>query len=38
MHGASFQGDGHQALYDLAAGYDRLIADAGTKVDLFSQL
>jgi flavorubredoxin len=28
MHGASFQGDGRQALYDLASGYEKLIADA----------
>jgi flavorubredoxin len=26
MHGASFQGNGKQALYDLAAGYDDLLA------------
>ena len=26
MHGASFQGDGKQALYDLAAGYEEMIA------------
>ena len=28
MHGSSFSGDGKQALYDLAAGYDKLIANA----------
>ena len=28
MHGSSFQGDGEQALYDLAAGYEKLIAAA----------
>ena len=28
MHGRSFQGDGRQALYDLAAGYEQLIATA----------
>jgi flavorubredoxin len=28
MHGPSFQGDGRQALYDLAAGYEALIAAA----------
>jgi flavorubredoxin len=28
MHGASFRGDGQAALYDLAAGYEALIADA----------
>lgn len=28
MHGSSFEGDGKQALYDLAAGYEKLIADA----------
>jgi flavorubredoxin len=28
MHGTSFQGDGRGALYDLAAGYEKLIADA----------
>ena len=28
MHGSSFQGDGKQALYDLAAGYDKLMAEA----------
>jgi len=27
MHGASFRGDGKAALYDLAAGYEKLIAD-----------
>ncbi|MGH9215734.1 MAG: MBL fold metallo-hydrolase [Acidimicrobiales bacterium] len=27
MHGASFRGDGKTALYDLAAGYEELIAD-----------
>jgi flavorubredoxin len=26
MHGSSFQGDGKQVLYDLAAGYEKLIA------------
>jgi hypothetical protein len=26
MHGSSFQGDGRQALYDLAAAYERLMA------------
>jgi flavorubredoxin len=26
MHGASFQGDGKQALYDLAAGYEEMLA------------
>ena len=26
MHGASFQGDGKQALYDLAAAYETLAA------------
>jgi flavorubredoxin len=26
MHGSSFQGDGKQALYDLAAGYEQLVA------------
>jgi flavorubredoxin len=26
MHGSSFQGDGKQALYDLAAGYEKLLA------------
>lgn len=24
MHGSSFRGDGHQALYDLAGAYQRL--------------
>jgi flavorubredoxin len=28
MHGPSFQGDGRQALYDLADGYERLIASS----------
>ena len=28
MHGQSFQGDGRQALYDLAAGYEALMASA----------
>jgi flavorubredoxin len=28
MHGSSFQGDGRQALYDLADCYEKLIADA----------
>jgi len=28
MHGPSFQGDGKQALYDLAIGYEKLIAGA----------
>jgi flavorubredoxin len=28
MHGRSFEGDGRQALYDLAAGYEQLIASA----------
>jgi flavorubredoxin len=28
MHGSSFRGDGRQALYDLAAGYEKLLADA----------
>ena len=28
MHGRSFQGDGHQALYDLAAAYEQMIASA----------
>ena len=28
MHGSSFQGDGRQALHDLAAGYDDLLAAA----------
>lgn len=28
MHGSSFQGDGKQALYNLAAGYEKLMADA----------
>jgi flavorubredoxin len=28
MHGAAFQGDGEQALYDLATVYEKLIADA----------
>jgi flavorubredoxin len=28
MHGSSFQGNGKQALYDLAAGYEKLMADA----------
>ena len=28
MHGRSFQGDGRQALYDLASGYEQLIAAA----------
>ena len=28
MHGSSFQGNGKQALYDLADCYERLIADA----------
>jgi flavorubredoxin len=28
MHGASFRGDGQAALYDLAAGYEALIAEA----------
>ncbi len=28
MHGSSFQGDGKQALYDLAAGYESLIVHA----------
>ncbi|HEY5875196.1 MAG TPA: MBL fold metallo-hydrolase [Ilumatobacteraceae bacterium] len=28
MHGASFQGNGKQALYDLAAGYEQLLAAA----------
>jgi hypothetical protein len=28
MHGSSFRGDGKQALYDLATGYEKLIADA----------
>lgn len=28
MHGASFRGDGRQALYDLAAGYERLASSA----------
>lgn len=27
MHGSSYQGDGKQALYDLAAGYEKLIAE-----------
>jgi hypothetical protein len=26
MHGPSFQGDGRRALYDLAAGYEGLMA------------
>jgi flavorubredoxin len=29
MHGSSFQGDGKQALHDLAAGYEQLIRQAG---------
>lgn len=29
MHGSSFRGDGKQALYDLAAGYDSMIEAAG---------
>jgi flavorubredoxin len=29
MHGPSFQGDGRQAMYDLASEYDKLIANAG---------
>ena len=28
MHGRSFQGDGRQALHDLAGGYEQLIASA----------
>lgn len=28
MHGSSFQGNGKQALYDLAAGYEKLMAEA----------
>jgi flavorubredoxin len=28
MHGASYHGNGKQALYDLAAGYEKLLADA----------
>jgi flavorubredoxin len=28
MHGSSFQGDGKQALYDLATAYEKLIAEA----------
>lgn len=28
MHGRSFQGDGRQALYDLAEGYERLLSSA----------
>lgn len=28
MHGPSFQGDGKRALYELAAGYEQLIAAA----------
>ncbi len=28
MHGASYHGDGKRALYDLAAGYEKLLADA----------
>jgi hypothetical protein len=28
MHGSSFQGDGKQALYDLAAEYEKLLANA----------
>jgi flavorubredoxin len=28
MHGASYHGNGKQALFDLAAGYDKLLADA----------
>jgi flavorubredoxin len=28
MHGSSFQGDGRQACYDLAAGYEKLITDS----------
>jgi len=28
MHGSSFSGDGRQALYDLAVGYEKLAADA----------
>lgn len=28
MHGSSFQGDGRQALYDLATAYEKLIADS----------
>jgi hypothetical protein len=28
MHGRSFHGDGRQAVYDLAAGYEQLIAAA----------
>jgi hypothetical protein len=27
LHGPSFRSDGKQALYDLAAGYEKLIAD-----------
>ncbi|MGI8796296.1 MAG: MBL fold metallo-hydrolase [Acidimicrobiia bacterium] len=32
MHGSSFQGDGKRALYDLAVGYEKLIADAPVPV------
>ena len=28
MHGASFQGDGRSALYELASGYEQLMAVA----------
>jgi len=28
MHGSSFEGDGKQALYDLATGYEALLAAA----------
>jgi hypothetical protein len=28
MHGSSYQGDGRKALYELAAGYERLLAGA----------
>ena len=31
MHGTSFQGDGRQALYDLASGYESLIADGSDR-------
>jgi hypothetical protein len=29
MHGSSFSGDGRQALYDLATGYEDLVAAGG---------
>jgi flavorubredoxin len=32
MHGSSFQGDGKQALYDLAVGYEKLINDSPVPV------